>query len=319
MTEHHGRVQESIMRDTEKQGSSRNGTSPIPRNEIAERISSRSEEYSGKSSTEIYRLKQKNLQLELQLLQHQEQQRHQQQQQRHQQQHHPPQPALHQIFSRHHHPHHHQMEQQHHASQHPLGMFEQQSQQQQISNFFPPWSPAPQLLQQARAQNRMHHAPYPGTFQQEGGGTGSHENGAKSDSPSDIANLQRLIQMHQMQQAQQIPSYGLGQSNHNSQLSSLMGNSRLLAQLESRSNDQHALINNHSLLQYTNNGGSDSSGGGIRGGGAEGNSLFHHSNGGGGNSAPTDGTHSPHQHSEVSNAYALLHSQHGFGGPSRQG
>jgi len=189
---------------------------------------------------------------------------------------------------------------------------------------------------------------YAAARQQEGGGAGSHENGAKSDSP-DIANLQRLLQM---QQFHQNPMLALGQSNHSSQLNSLMGlNSSggsglspgLLAQLEGFSGanrnptqvdqqgpDLSALINAQSLLGYANNGGS-SGGGSMRS--VAGNSLFHHNNGGGGNSAPADGTHSPHNHPQSlpqhsSDAFALLNramqrdngnSQHGFGGPDRQG
>jgi len=139
----------------------------------------------------------------------------------------------------------------------------------------------------------------------------------------------------------------LGQSNHSSQLGSLMGlasstgsglSPGLLAQLESlnsanrnptqadqQASDLSAIINAHSLLGYAN--GAGSGGSSLRG--VNGNSLFHHNNGGGGSSVAADGTHSPHnlpQHSGVSDAMALLHalqrdnrsSQHGFGGPDRQ-
>jgi hypothetical protein len=275
--------------------------------------------------------------LELQLRQQEQQLHHQrQQQQQQQQQHHPPQSALHQILTRHH-----QREQsQHQASQHSHEDARRRIEQHH-SNLFPHWSP--QLLQ-AQAQNRLlpiHQARYAAALQQEGGGPGSHENGSKTDSQQpDLVNLQRLLQLHQIQQN---PMLALGQSNHSNPLSSLMGlasstgsgiSPALLAQLESlnganrsptpgdqQTSDLSALINAQSLLGYANGAGS---------GGVNGNSLFHHNNGGGGNSATADRTHSPHnlpQHPGVSDAMALLHamqrdngsSQHGFGGPERQG
>ena len=107
------------------------------------------------------------------------------------------------------------------------------------------------------------------------------------------------------------------------QLESLNGANRSQSPGDQQASDLSALINAQSLLGYANGGGS---------GGVNGNSLFHHNNGGGGNSATSDRTHSPHnlpqQHPGVSDAMALLHamqrgdngsSQHGFGGPERQG
>lgn len=312
----HGRVQESMLRETESQISqSRNGTSPIPGADVTKTLLSRSANFPGnlKNNEMIQQfLKQQvqqhthNQHYELQLRQqeqqlhhqrHHQQQHHQQQQQ--QQQHHPPQSALHQILSRHH-----QREQsQHQVSQHShedaRRRIEQHSQQQTISNIFPSWPPTSQLLQ-----------------------------------------------LHQLQQS---PMLALGQSNHSSPLSSLMGlapsgsglSPGLLAQLESlntanrnptqadqQASDLSALINAQSLLGYAN--GAGSGGGNLRGGGVNGNSLFHHNTSGTGNSTRVDDTHSPHnlpQHSGLSDAMALLHamqrdngsSQHGFGGPDRQG
>jgi len=181
------------------------------------------------------------------------------------------------------------------------------------------------------------------------------ENGNKSDLP-DIANLRRLIQM---QQFHQNPMLTLGQSSQSNQLSSLMGlnsstgtvhSAGLLAQLEGLSSanrnptqgdqqgtDISALANTQSLLRYTNNNnsqlGGNNTGSGMRV--RTGNSIFHHNNSGGGNSAPSDGTNSPHnhtqtlpQHNGVSDAFALLtramqrengNNQHGFGASDRQG
>jgi len=331
------RVQKSMLRETEAPPLSRNGPSPVPRSNI-ERLSNN---VSNVSHELLHRFQQQTIQqqtiqqqkkqrFELQLLQHQEQQLHRQQQR--QQQHTPQsafnQSALHQILSRHHHQ---REQQQHHSSQHThedaRRILEQQSQQQPMSNLFSSWSPASQLLQQAHAQNRMHHAQFSSAFHQEGGGAGSHENGAKPDSPQDIdiASLQRLLHMQQLQKN---PMLALGQSNHGSQLSSLMGlgssagsgiSPALLAQLEgltsaSRNQPQADVLLN--ALSYATSGSSN-------GGGVAGNPMFHHGNGGGGNPSPSDGSHSPHPAETIALLQRMQResggSQHGFGGPNHQG
>ena len=291
----------------------RGGTSPVPGSGIVDSLLARTVDYPGtlkaKEVLQQYLNQQHthNQQLELQLL-HREQQLQQQRQQ--QQQHHPPQSALHEILARHH-----QREQpQQHANEEARRLLEHYSRQHGFSS--------PSFQQHLEAQNRMHHSQY----------AADHENGSKTDSQSELANIQRLLHLQQLQQN---PMLALGQSNHDSQLSSLLrlaaspGSSgispELLAQLESmnganrqqsqadqQASEINALLHAQSLL-------------GMSRGGVSGNPLYH---GGGGNSR--DGTQSPPnhlQHPGVSDAMALLHAmqrgnggaQHGFGGPDRQG
>ena len=332
----YGRVQESAARESENQvGATRKEASPVPSNDISETLLSLSTDFHGNlKKQEVIQqfLNQHTHNQQLELLRQQEQQFQRQQQQN------PPQSALHQILTRHH-----RREQSHkqpsqHSHEDPRRRLEHHP--QPLTNIFPSWPPASQLLQ---AQNHMHHAQYATAS----GGTRSHENGPKSDSNSEILNLQRLMRLQQLQQN---PMLTLGQSNHNSTLSSLMGlvsstgsglSPGLLAQLESlnhtnrnpaqsdqQASDLSALINAQSLLGYTN--GAASGGGNLRGGSVNRNSLFNHGNGVVGNSARADGTHSPRnlpQHSGVSEAMALLHAiqrdngstQHRFGGPDHQG
>lgn len=328
----HGRLQDSLAREAESQsGPSRSATSPIPGTDIAEALRARTADYPGglQNSEMIQQLlkQQHNQQLELQLRQQEQQLHHQRQQQ----QHHPPQSALHQFLARHQ-----QREQpQHQASQHShedaRRRIEQHPQQQSISNMFPAWSSASQLLQ-------AHHAPYAAARQQEGGAPVPHESGSTTDSQSEIANLQRFLQMQQMQQ--QNPMLSLGQPNHSNPLTSLMAltssgsgiSPTLLARIESLSNanrnpsqaDQQAseisaLINAQSLLGYAN-GATGAGGPSLRGGGGGVSGNY---------SAAVDGSHSPRnlppQVSEQ--AMALFRAiqrenggtQHGFGGHDRQG
>ena len=275
-------LSEAIAREAESQaGHSRNGSSPIP------------PELSGNELIH-HLLKQQqqqhtqNQQLEL-LRQHEQQLHHQRQQH--------PQSALHQILSRHH------QREPSHAS---LGHHSQQP----LSSMFQSWPPssASQLLE---AHGRLHPAQL-AALQQE------VENGSKGESPSDMASLQRFLQLRQLQKHQQ-------QQQHHT-LSSLMGLAgsapgsgippSVLAQLESlsggnlptqadqKASEISALLKAQSMLGYAN---------------------------GGRYPAPADGTHSPHnlsQHAGVSDAMALIHamqqqrenggSQHGFGAPDRQ-
>lgn len=320
LSEHNAR-QEAMAREVESQAApSRNATSPVPGTGIAENLRN------NEMIQQLLKQHTQNQQLELQLRQ---QELHQQRQQ--QQHHHPPQSALHQILARH------QREQHSHDDGHRRI---EHHPQQTVSNLLSAWPPASQLV---HSQNAIHHAQYAAALQQEGGGTGSHESASNTDSQPDIINIQRLLQLRQLQQNPAM--LALSQSNHGNPLSSLMGLASsagsglpagpagLLAQLESlnsanrktsqadqQASDLSAMINAQSLLGYSNIAGNR--GPNLRGMSA--NPLFHHNNGGGANPAAADGSRSPRN---LPDAMALLHamqsrdngkSQHGFGGPDRQ-
>ncbi len=293
-------LSEAIAREAENQANAgRNGGSPVPGGADSIAIQQFLKQHQQQHS--------QNQQLEL--LRQEQHLHHQRQQQQH---HHPTQSALHQFLARHH-----QREQ----SQHQSSL-----DQQTMSNMLRSW-PAPSASQLLQAQNHLHQAQYAAALQQE---AGAADNGAKAESHPDLANIQRLLQLRQLQQ-QNHPMLALSQQqNHGNQLSSLLSlasstgsgiSPSLVAQLESLNGanrnptDQQkaeisALLNAQSLLTYANGGAN------LRGG----------------YSAPADRAHSPRnipQHSGVSETMALVQaamqlrenggSQHGFGSPDRRG
>ncbi|KAG7366829.1 Myb-like DNA-binding protein [Nitzschia inconspicua] len=239
----------------------------------------------------------------------------------------PQQSALQQLLSRQHIQREQQQQQQQQASHRSLEearrLLGQQSQQQVLSNMFPGWSPASQLYQ---AQSRMQHAQLAAALQDGGGAMGSTT--TMSDL-SDVASIQRLLQMQQSQQQQQQhhhqsnPLLGLGQ-NH-SQLGSLLGLSSaagsglsagLLAHLEglganragaAQSDQAHEDLSTILARYGSASGGNDAQLGGV------GSHLLL-----GGNVA---GSATPDSAPSVSDAFALLQramqrenaTNHGFG------
>jgi hypothetical protein len=229
-----------------------------------------------------------------------------------------PQSALHRLLSQQHHQREHQQQQQQQVSQleEARRLLEQQSQQQALSNLFPSLASSPHLFQPQ--QSRLQHAQLAAALQQQDGGSAL----------TDVASIQRLIQLQQQQQRQNNPFLSLGQ-NH-SQLGSLLGLSSsagsgisagLLAglganhapaQAERAPEDLAALLG-----RYANVG---QLGGGSTPQNSQLGAASHHLFRQGGNSA---GNATPDGNPSVSDTLQLLQrvmqrdnaSQHGFGSP----